>query len=200
MADGWQIAAAAFTRRRPKPCQPDSIDRRSEAMLRALLLNTLATAALASGAPPSNSPVATLDLSRYTGEWHEIAHLPMFFQRQCVDTITATYKANPDGTIGVHNACRTKVGAMDASNGVAKPVGGQPGALKVRFAPEWLAWLPWVWANYWVVEVDPDYQWAVVGGPSRKYGCCRASVRWNSGCSRRSSSARANAATQWKSW
>ena len=25
------------------------------------------------------------------------------------------------------------------------------------------------WADYWVVDLDPDYQWAVVGGSSRKY-------------------------------
>ena len=43
------------------------------------------------------------------------------------------------------------------------------GRLEVRFAPDWLAWAPMVWADYWVVELDPDYRWAVVGGPSRKY-------------------------------
>ena len=58
---------------------------------------------------------------------------------------------------------------MEASDGVAKPVTGQPGELKVRFAPRWLAWVPLVWADYWVIELDPDYQWAVVGSPSRKY-------------------------------
>lgn len=45
---------------------------------------------------------------------------------------------------------------------------GQPGALKVRLAPRIFAWLLWVWADYWVVQLDPDYQWAVVGRPSRK--------------------------------
>jgi apolipoprotein D and lipocalin family protein len=37
----------------------------------------------------------------------------------------------------------------------------------VRFAPEWLGWLPMVWADYWVVDLDPDYRWAVVGGPKQ---------------------------------
>jgi apolipoprotein D and lipocalin family protein len=37
----------------------------------------------------------------------------------------------------------------------------------VRFAPGWLGWLPMVWADYWVVDLDPDYQWAVVGGPGQ---------------------------------
>ena len=58
---------------------------------------------------------------------------------------------------------------MDESTGVARPVEGLDGALQVRFAPEWLSWVPMVWADYWVIDLDPDYQWAVVGGPSKKY-------------------------------
>ncbi|HEU4671057.1 MAG TPA: lipocalin family protein [Dyella sp.] len=118
--------------------------------------------------PPPNRPVQQLDLQRYLGQWHEIAHLPMFFQRKCIDTITATYTLRPDGTLGVHNACRTARG-MDASDGVARRVDDHSGALKVRFAPAWLGWLPMVWADYWVIELDPGYRWAVVGSPSRKY-------------------------------
>jgi len=139
-------------------------------MFRSMLVTTLmvATAPLSDTAL-SNHPVAALDLPRYLGQWHEVAHLPMFFQRKCVDEITATYTANADGTIGVHNACRIKDGSMDASDGVARKVEGHAAALKVRFAPAWLAWLPVVWADYWVVDLDANYQWAVVGGPSRKY-------------------------------
>ena len=124
---------------------------------------------MASGAAVANQPVADLDLKRYAGQWHEIAHLPMFFQRQCVDRITATYTPLADGTFEVRNACRTSSGETDESVGAARPVAGSPGALKVRFAPEWLAWLPLVWADYWVVDLDPEYRWAVVGGPARKY-------------------------------
>ena len=116
-----------------------------------------------------NQPVARLDLQRYTGQWHEIAHLPMFFQRNCADNVTATYSTQADGTIKVGNACRTTGGEVQKSDGVARRVPGQPGALKVRFAPGWLSWLPMVWADYWVIDLDPDYRWAVVGGPSRKY-------------------------------
>lgn len=138
-------------------------------MLRSLLLAAMSAAAVA--APPAlpNQPVAALELTRYAGTWHEIAHLPMYFQRQCVDTITATYTPRPDGTIEVRNACRTRSGSMDEAVAVARPVAGSPGALEVRFAPAWLSWLPMAWADYWVVDLDPDYQWAVVGGPSKKY-------------------------------
>lgn len=116
-----------------------------------------------------NRPLAHVDLARYTGEWHEIARLPMIFQRQCADRITATYTPRTDGTLAVHNACRTCHGSMDRANGVARKVKDQPGALQVRFAPAWLAWLPFVWADYWIIELDSEYQWAVVGSPSRKY-------------------------------
>jgi apolipoprotein D and lipocalin family protein len=41
--------------------------------------------------------------------------------------------------------------------------------LKVRFAPAWLSFLPFVWGNYWVIDLDPQYQLAAVSEPSRKY-------------------------------
>ena len=138
-------------------------------MIRPLILSALMGASLAASAEPlPNHPVPALELARYAGTWHEIAHLPLFFQRKCIDTITATYTPRPDGTVAVHNACRTANG-MDASDGVARRVDADSGALEVRFAPEWLAWLPMVWADYWVIELDSNYRWAVVGSPSRKY-------------------------------
>lgn len=42
---------------------------------------------------------------------------------------------------------------------------GRPGAFKVRFVPAWLTWLPQAWISFWVIDVDADYQWAVVGSP-----------------------------------
>lgn len=120
-------------------------------------------AALPAGAP--NAPVDALDLERYAGRWHEVARLPMFFQRKCIADTTATYTLRPDGSIEVTNACRTEDGIIVA-NGSARRT-GDSGALEVRFAPAWLGWLPMVWADYWVVDLDPEYQWAVVGGPKR---------------------------------
>lgn len=117
---------------------------------------------------PANQPLQTLDLTRYLGVWHEIAHLPLFFERNCLDDVTATYTQNPDGTVGVLNGCCTTSGTRDSSAGVAKTT-TVPGALKVTFVPQWLRWLPPVWADYWVIDIDPDYQWSLVGGPTRKY-------------------------------
>ena len=133
------------------------------------LVMAVAGAAAAQPAALPNKPVPVLDITRYSGQWHEIAHLPMFFQRKCVANITATYTPRADGTVGVRNACDKADGRSMVSEGVARPVAGQPGQLEVRLAPGWLAWVPMVWADYWVVELDPDYRWAVVGGPSRDY-------------------------------
>jgi apolipoprotein D and lipocalin family protein len=39
----------------------------------------------------------------------------------------------------------------------------------VRFAPEWLSFIPMVWGDYWIIDLDPDYQWVVVSEPKREY-------------------------------
>ncbi len=62
--------------------------------------------------PPINRdaacPLATggsVDVQRYLGTWYEIALFDHGFERGCVG-VTATYSANPDGTIKVVNRCR----------------------------------------------------------------------------------------------
>lgn len=113
--------------------------------------------------------VARVDLSRYVGEWFEIARFPNRFQRQCLGDVRAVYAMRPDGRIDVVNRCRTKDGVTE-SRGVARVVDARSGAkLKVRFAPAILSFLPAVWGDYWVVGLAPDYSWATVGSPDRKY-------------------------------
>lgn len=94
---------------------------------------------------------------------------PCFFERHCAAGVTATYTLEADGSVGVHNACRTAAGKLEQASGIATPLSDRPGALRVTFAPHWLSWMPWAWADYWVIELDPEYRWAVVGSPSRKY-------------------------------
>jgi apolipoprotein D and lipocalin family protein len=116
------------------------------------------------------TPVADLDLERYAGTWHEIARLPMWFQRKCEKDVTAHYTLKADGTVAVRNACVTAQGETIGSDGVARrPDAYARGKLEVRFAPAWLSWIPLVWADYWVLALDDDYRWAMVGQPGRKY-------------------------------
>lgn len=119
--------------------------------------------------PAVAEPLATVpsvDLERYLGRWHQIAYYPNFFQRSCTGATTADYSKRADGMIGIVNACRTDGGETRAE-GVARVVA--PAKLEVRFAPEWLAFLPFVWGDYWVIDLAPDYSYAVVGAPGRDY-------------------------------
>jgi apolipoprotein D and lipocalin family protein len=120
----------------------------------------------------ASSPVRTVDsvdLDRYAGEWFEIARFPNRFQRDCTGGVRASYARRPDGRIEVINRCRTQDGAIEAQ-GVARVVDGRTSAkLKVRFAPAALSFLPFVWGDYWILGLAPDYSWAVVGSPDRNY-------------------------------
>lgn len=114
--------------------------------------------------------VADLDLNRYTGKWFEIARFPNKFQTQCVGDVSATYVKRDDGDMDVINRCKNVTGLIEEAVGRARvPSLETTAKLKVRFAPQWLSWLPMVWADYWVVELAPDYSIAVVGDPTRKY-------------------------------
>ena len=76
----------------------------------------------------------------------------------------------PDGSIKVLNQCRVENGQVDQAIGMARQVGSASSAkLEVRFAPAWLSFLPFVWGDYWVVDLDDKYELAAVSEPSRKY-------------------------------
>ena len=136
--------------------------------LNAVLLVLASVSPAAMAAKPVTS-VPQLDISRYAGQWYEIAHLPMSFQDKCTGDITASYTLREDSHINVRNACRIADGETSVAEGRARPVQGHPGRLEVRFAPDGLSWLPFVWADYWVIDLDPGYTWAVVGEPDRDY-------------------------------
>ena len=115
--------------------------------------------------------VPFVDLVRYAGTWYEIARLPNGFQSSCAGDVTATYTLLDDGEIKVVNRCRNGVGEYDEAEGRARRKSDdEPNTkLQVRFAPAFLSFLPFVWGNYWVIDLDSDYSYAVVGEPSRKY-------------------------------
>lgn len=121
--------------------------------------------ALRGKAPPVAA--ARVDLARYAGRWYEVARLPTRHQKQCVGDVSATYSF--DGDRGrIMNRCRTRNARMESVIGVGRVVSGSHGAkLKICFAPRWLRALPWVWADYWILRVDPDYRVALVGTPDR---------------------------------
>jgi apolipoprotein D and lipocalin family protein len=115
--------------------------------------------------------VEELDLEKYAGRWYEIARLPNRFQNDCASDVTATYELREDGRIDVINRCLRKNGEPMSATGVARLASkdGPASELKVRFAPSFLTFLPFVWADYWVIDLAHDYSYAVVGHPNRDY-------------------------------
>lgn len=147
-------------------------------MKKIILLVALASALAAQAASPStdSAPLAplqtipTLDVARYQGTWYEIAKYPNRFQAQCVRNTRADYQSQPNGTLQVLNRCVTANGETTEALGAARQVGPTNSPqLQVRFAPAWLSFLPMVWGNYWVIDLDPDYQLVAVSEPQREY-------------------------------
>lgn len=119
-------------------------------------------AILVIGSAPSVVPY--VDLTRYVGFWYEIARYPTPFQANCASS-TADYTAHSDGTIGVLNTCLAADGSVvstiEGSASVVDPTTNAKLVVTFPGVP-----LP---GDYWIIDLDPDYQWAVVGVPNRKY-------------------------------
>ena len=114
-------------------------------------------------------PVPAVDLQRFLGEWHEIARIPAWFQNRCAKDTTARYQLRNDGRITVINRCLTRKGEIDQAVGLARVLDpDSKSRLKVSFV-SFLGWRPF-WGDYWVIGLDPDYRWLVVGDPRRQYG------------------------------
>ncbi|MGJ7512400.1 lipocalin family protein [Variovorax sp. GT1P44] len=124
----------------------------------------------------AGASLPSVNLAGYMGEWQQVAHIPNRFQRQCVSGAKASYRLLDTGQVEVRNQCRTASG-LDSVTGVARPRAGatiesgelRPGSLEVAFAPSWLRWTPFVWADYDIVYLSPDRSLAVVTEPSRTY-------------------------------
>jgi apolipoprotein D and lipocalin family protein len=135
--------------------------------LRSLGLIMLATP-LALACQTANAPldvVNEVDLDRYLGRWYEIASFPQRFQQGCVAT-TANYALRDDGRIRVENECRD--GSFDGElrrvEGVAWVTDPNETRAKLKVQFFW----PFR-GDYWIIELDPEYRYAVVGHPSRDY-------------------------------
>ncbi len=108
--------------------------------------------------------VPSVDLDQYVGVWYEIARLPFSKQEGCFGS-TATYSLQDDGNIGVINRCFDKSfeGEERKVEGVARVVDSKTNSkLEVQF------FWPF-WGDYWIISLDEDYQYAVVGEPRRRY-------------------------------
>lgn len=119
------------------------------------------------GAQPLQT-VTEVDLQRYLGKWYEIASIPQYFQRQCVGDTTADY-AQAGAEIAVTNSCRMENGERSVAHGQARVVDAASRAkLEVTFV-KLFGWLYLLGGDYWVIDLAPDYRYAVVCHPDRDY-------------------------------
>lgn len=113
---------------------------------------------------PPLATVSEVDLTRYAGQWYEIARYPNWFERGC-NGVTAEYTLRDDGSVGVLNICRTPEGIessrIEGRATVEDPQ--EPGKLTVFFATAPFG------APYWILDLGANYEYAVVGDPSRSF-------------------------------
>ncbi|HMH15484.1 MAG TPA: lipocalin family protein [Edaphobacter sp.] len=120
--------------------------------------------ALAFGADEPLETVEHVDLARYQGKWFEVARLPLRWEDKCASDVTAIYTPQFNGKIEVVNTCKKADGKVSQSKGTAKTASKKDlsnAKLKVTFF--------WPFSgDYWILDLDPDYRWALVGNPNRK--------------------------------
>jgi apolipoprotein D and lipocalin family protein len=126
----------------------------------------LLTAMIFSSSNAQSKPtvVSSVDLNRYKGLWYEIARLPNYFERKLKCT-SATYTLRDDGKISVVNKGNyiSNTTKSNSAKGVAWiPDKNSPAKLKVQFF--------WPFSgDYWIMHLDKDYRYVLVGEPSFKY-------------------------------
>ncbi len=107
-------------------------------------------------------PKKFVDLQLYLGRWFEIARYEQSFQKDC-EGVTADYSLRADGSIDVINRCRKPNNKLSEARGRAKLVDRQTNTkFKVSFFGPF-------YGDYWVLDHDDSYRWAIVGEPSGRY-------------------------------
>ncbi len=111
------------------------------------------------------SVVTELNLEKYLGTWYEIARYNHRFELGLVG-VTAKYSMCDDGKIRVENSGYK--GSLDGRRSMAVGKGkipnpkGEPAKLKISFF--------WVfYGDYYVLDLDENYQWALIGSSSDDY-------------------------------
>ena len=113
---------------------------------------------------PDTTPIENFDLNKYLGKWYEIARFQHPFEKN-LEGVTATYSLKPSGMVNVQNAGYFKSldGKYKTASGKAKFAGKKStGHLKVSF-------FLFFYGDYYIMKLDKDYQWALVGGSTEDY-------------------------------
>ncbi len=130
------------------------------------LLAVLLANPASAGPVPDKQPlqtVSSVDLGRYMGTWYEIARTPNRYETKCKGDVVVHYELSVEGKVNLLNQCRLNDGSTNTAQGRASVVDtASKSKLKVTF------FWPF-YADYWIICLDKDYRFAVVGEPDRKY-------------------------------
>lgn len=111
---------------------------------------------------PALETVKQVNIQKYKGTWYEIARFEHFFEKGCKN-VTATYELRDDGKIKVINRCTDiESNKKKEATGVAYAVDDTNSKLKVSFFRPF-------YGDYWIIDLEKDYKYALVGSPDRKY-------------------------------
>ena len=123
------------------------------------LPSTFVTAAPLTAAPQPAKPV---EISRYMGEWFEIARLHNRIEESCVSA-RSSYSQDTDGKIVAFQYCNKPGGGASVYHATVSIL-DPPANAKLR-----LSFFPLISKEYWVLDHAPDYAWAIVGTKEGKY-------------------------------
>ena len=127
-----------------------------------ILISIMFSFTACSSKNPPLQTVEKVDLERYLGTWYEIARYEHFFEKDCKN-VSANYSIMDEETIKVINKC-TKIQTNEKKEamGRAYAIDETNSKLKVSFFRPF-------YGDYWVLILDENYEYAVVGTPNREY-------------------------------
>ena len=108
-----------------------------------------------------NSTVSVFDVRRFMGKWYEIARYDHRFEKGMTH-VTATYSLQENGSIKVKNEGYKNGKHKEVEGRAKQPNPADPGKLKVSF-------FLWFYSDYYVLDIDPDYRYVLIGSSSDKY-------------------------------
>ena len=107
--------------------------------------------------------VPHLNLEQFQGTWYEIAHNPWFVEKHCFSMI-AHYKLLSKGTINITNVCR-----KNGFDGEISKITGTGLIVEEETQAKWKIQFIWPFTlNYWVIDLETNYQYAVIGEPDKE--------------------------------
>jgi apolipoprotein D and lipocalin family protein len=121
------------------------------------------TSLLAACTDPPLDVAEGIELERFQGRWYELAKLRRPTQTSCFGTI-ARYTLDGSDALKVIHECHEDSPDGPRKTSAARAVASdpsEPAKLSLDFGM--------AYGDYWIIETGDDYEYAVIGHPSRRY-------------------------------